>query len=55
MLEIDDYLGDSAVTFIEWAEPALGAVENPTVVHLDHETPATRRVAVRGPVAGRLA
>ncbi len=53
-LEIEDYLGPDAVTFIEWAEPALDAIREPTVVHLDHEGPATRRVRVRGPVAGRL-
>lgn len=54
VLEIDDYIGQDAVTFIEWAEPALEAIEDPTVVHLGHETPATRRAEVRGPVAGRL-
>lgn len=54
VLEIDDYIGPDAVTFIEWAEPALGAIEEPTVVHLGHETPETRRAEVRGPVAGRL-
>lgn len=53
-LEIEDYLGPDAVTFIEWAEPALDAVREPTVVHLDHEGPETRRVRLRGPVAGRL-
>ncbi len=53
-LEIDDYLGDDTVTFIEWAGPALGALEEPTVVRLDHETPETRRVTIEGPVAGRM-
>jgi tRNA threonylcarbamoyladenosine biosynthesis protein TsaE len=53
-LEIEDYLGPDAVTFIEWADPALDVVGEPTVVHLDHEGPATRRVRLRGPVAGRL-
>ena len=53
-LEVEDYLGPDAVTFIEWAEPALDAIREPTVVHLDHEGPATRRVRLRGPVAGRL-
>jgi tRNA threonylcarbamoyladenosine biosynthesis protein TsaE len=53
-LEIEDYLGPDAVTFIEWAEPAFDAVGEPTVVHLDHEGPATRRVRLRGPVVGRL-
>ncbi len=53
-LEIEDYLGPDTVTFIEWAEPALDAVGEPTVVHLDHEGPATRRVRLRGPAGGRL-
>ncbi len=53
-LEIEDYLGPDAVTFIEWAEPALDAIREPSMVHLDHEGPATRRVQLRGPVAGRL-
>lgn len=53
-LEIEDYLGPDAVTFIEWAEPALEAIRRPTVVHLDHEGPESRRVRLRGPVAGRL-
>ena len=53
-LEIDDYLGTDAVTFIEWAEPALDALKAPTIIHLDHETPESRRVTIEGPVAGRL-
>jgi tRNA threonylcarbamoyladenosine biosynthesis protein TsaE len=53
-LEIEDYLGDDAVTFIEWAEPALGALERPTVIYLDHETPETRRATITGPAAGRM-
>ncbi len=54
VLEIDDYLGADAVTFIEWAEPVLGVLKNPTVVRLEHETPETRRVTIEGPVAGRM-
>ena len=54
VLEFDDYLEPGAVTFIEWAEPALGAIENPSVLHLSHLTPGTRRAELRGPVAGRL-
>ncbi len=54
VLEVDDYLGADAVTFIEWAEPALDALKDPTVVRLDHESPETRRVTITGPVAGRL-
>ncbi len=54
VLELDDYLDPSAVTFVEWAEPALGLLENPTVISLSHQTPETRRVSLEGPVAERL-
>lgn len=53
-LELDDYLEPGAVTFIEWAEPALELLENPTVVQIVHQTPGARRVSLRGPVAERL-
>ncbi len=53
-LELDDYIEPDAVTFIEWADPALGAVENPSIVHIYHETPTTRRIRLDGPVAERL-
>ncbi|HET7480799.1 MAG TPA: tRNA (adenosine(37)-N6)-threonylcarbamoyltransferase complex ATPase subunit type 1 TsaE [Rubrobacteraceae bacterium] len=53
-LELDDYLDRRAVTFIEWAEPALGHLAEPTVVRLEHETPETRRLSVEGPVAERI-
>lgn len=54
VLELDDYLDPRAVTFIEWAEPALGILEDPTVVHLSHSTPTTRRAELRGPAAERM-
>lgn len=54
VLELDDYLDPGAITFIEWAEPALGILENPTVIHFSHLTPTTRRVELRGPVSERL-
>jgi len=54
VLELDDYLDPGAVTFIEWAEPALGLIENPTVLRISHQTPTTRRVSVTGPAAERL-
>ena len=54
-LELDDYIEPDAVTFIEWAEPALGVVETPSIVHIYHETPTTRRIRLDGPVAERLA
>lgn len=54
VLELDDYLDPAAITFIEWAEPALGVLESPSVLQLSHLTPTTRRAELRGPVAGRL-
>jgi tRNA threonylcarbamoyladenosine biosynthesis protein TsaE len=53
-LELDDYLEPDAVTFIEWADPALDAIEDPSVVHISHETPTTRSVSLKGPIEGRL-
>ena len=55
VLELEDYLDPQAITFIEWASPALGAVRDPTRVRILHETPTTRRVSIDGPAAGRLA
>ncbi len=54
VLELDDYLDPDAVTFIEWADPALDVIEEPTLVRISHQTPATRRVYIRGPVAERV-
>ena len=53
-LELDDYLDPEAITLVEWAEPALGLIENPTVVQISHETPTTRRVSLAGPAARRM-
>ena len=55
VLELDDFLEPDAVTFVEWAEPALGVIEAPTVIRISHETPSTRRVSLGGPAAERLA
>lgn len=55
VLELDDYLDPGAVTFIEWADPALDLLRDPTVVRIFHETPATRRVDLTGPAAVRFA
>lgn len=54
-LDLEEYLDPGSVTFIEWAEPALSLLEDPTVVELSHETPATRRARLWGPAAERLA
>jgi tRNA threonylcarbamoyladenosine biosynthesis protein TsaE len=53
-LEIDDYLDPGAITFVEWAEPALGLIENPTLVLISHQTPTRRRVSLLGPAARRI-
>jgi tRNA threonylcarbamoyladenosine biosynthesis protein TsaE len=53
-LELDDYLDPEAVTFIEWAEPALDAIEEPSLVRISHETPTTRGVSLEGPIEERL-
>ncbi len=53
-LELDDYLDPEAITFVEWGEPALGVIENPTLVLISHQTPTTRRVRLQGPVALRM-
>jgi len=53
-LELDDYLDPRAITFVEWAEPALDVIEDPTVVLISHQTPTTRRVRVDGPAARRM-
>lgn len=54
-LDLDEYLEAGSITFIEWADPALGLLEEPSVVEISHQTPTTRRVRVFGPVAMRLA
>ncbi len=53
-LELDDYLDPDAVTFVEWAGPALEVIEEPTVVRISHQTPATRQVSIGGPAAERV-
>lgn len=54
VLELDDYLDPKAITFIEWAEPALKVLEDPILLHLSHQTPTTRRAVLSGPAAERL-
>jgi tRNA threonylcarbamoyladenosine biosynthesis protein TsaE len=53
-LELDDYLDPEAITFVEWAEPALGVIEDPTIVHISHQTATTRRVNLAGAAARRM-
>ncbi|MDP8947745.1 MAG: tRNA (adenosine(37)-N6)-threonylcarbamoyltransferase complex ATPase subunit type 1 TsaE [Actinomycetota bacterium] len=55
VLELDDYLDPEAITFVEWASKgALDAIDDPTVVLISHQTPATRRVSLAGPAARRM-
>jgi tRNA threonylcarbamoyladenosine biosynthesis protein TsaE len=53
-LDLDEYLEASSVTFIEWADPALDLLEEPSVVEIFHRSPTTRRVRLSGPLAARL-
>ena len=53
-LDLDEYLQPGSVTFVEWADPALGLFEEPSVVEIFHRSPNTRRVRVSGPLAVRL-
>jgi tRNA threonylcarbamoyladenosine biosynthesis protein TsaE len=54
-LELDDYLGPEAITFVEWAsKDALDLIKDPTVVRISHQTPNTRRVSLHGPLALRM-
>jgi tRNA threonylcarbamoyladenosine biosynthesis protein TsaE len=53
-LDPDEYVGPDALTFVEWAEPALELLPEPNVVEILHETPTTRRVRLHGPLAARL-
>ena len=53
-LDLDEYLDVGSVTFVEWAEPALGLFTEPSVVEIFHQSPTTRRVRLSGPVSARL-
>jgi tRNA threonylcarbamoyladenosine biosynthesis protein TsaE len=53
-LDLDEYLNADSVTFVEWADPALELLEEPSVVEIFHRSPTTRRVQLSGPVAARL-
>ena len=53
-LDLDEYLTAGSVTFMEWANPALHLLEEPSVVEILHRTPTTRRVRLSGPLAARL-
>lgn len=55
VLEIDDYLERGAITFIEWAGPALDLIDDPTTIRLYHQSPKNRKLNISGPAAERLA
>ena len=53
-LDFDEYLQPGSVTFVEWADPALDILEEPSVVEISHRSPETRRVRISGPLVARL-
>ena len=53
-LDLDEYLDAGSATFVEWADPALGLLEEPSVVEIFHRSPTTRRLRFSGPLATRL-
>ena len=53
-LDLDEYLQPGSVTFVEWADPALGLLEEPSVVEISHRSPETRRMRISAPLATRL-
>lgn len=53
-LDLDEHLRPDAVAFVEWADPALDLLHEPTVVRLSHETATTRRISISGPAAQRF-
>jgi tRNA threonylcarbamoyladenosine biosynthesis protein TsaE len=53
-LDLDEYLEAGSVTLIEWADPALDLLEEPSVVEIFHRSLTRRRVRLSGPLAARL-
>ena len=53
-LDLDEYLQSDSVTFVEWADPALGLLEEPSIVEISHRSPEMRSVRISGPLAARL-
>lgn len=53
-LDLEEYLSPDAVTFVEWADPALEMIEVPSVIRILHQTPSTRRIEITGPLAERM-
>jgi tRNA threonylcarbamoyladenosine biosynthesis protein TsaE len=53
-LDFDEYLDEGSVTFVEWADPALGLLQESSVVEIFYRSPTIRRVRLSGPIASRL-
>jgi tRNA threonylcarbamoyladenosine biosynthesis protein TsaE len=53
-LDLDEHLDADSVTFVEWADPVLGLLEDPSIVEIFHRSPITRRVQLSGPIVMRL-
>jgi tRNA threonylcarbamoyladenosine biosynthesis protein TsaE len=53
-LDLDEHLDADSVTFVEWADPVLGLLEDPSIVEIFHRSPTTRRVRLSGPIVMRL-
>ena len=53
-LDFDEYLDADSITFVEWADPALGLLQEPSVVEIFPRSPTIRRVRLSGPIATRL-
>ncbi|MBV9453798.1 MAG: tRNA (adenosine(37)-N6)-threonylcarbamoyltransferase complex ATPase subunit type 1 TsaE [Rubrobacter sp.] len=53
-LDVDEYLDAGSVTFIEWADPVLGLLQEPSIVEVFYRSPAMRRVRLSGPIVARL-
>jgi len=49
VLEFDDYLDQQAITFVEWADPILDLLEDPTtsISHTQHPPPEISISAAR--------
>ena len=54
LAEISVTARGASETLLPAIHAALDIIENPSVVHIYHETPTTRRIILRGPAAERL-
>lgn len=54
-LDLDEHLRPDAIAFIEWADPALELLDDPSVILLSHGDGPTRDIRLGGPAARRAA